>query len=176
MTLDWKGMERASAKALGDWWGVPFRRTPSSGAWNTQSRNMGHGTTDFHGDIVAPAEADFPFSVECKAYKEVELYKAFYAKSNIFDWWDQCRGDARAVGKQPMLIMKENRKSSLVAISRFTFLKLFKHPGSRFAPQVFMQLCWVTEGGNTRNVFIMDLKSFLASTPVSLVKRQLNGK
>ena len=104
MAKDFKSMERATAKALGDWWGVPFRRTPSSGAWNTQSFNMGHGNTEFHGDVVAPEKAEFPFSVECKAYKAVEIYKAMYGKSNVYEWWTQCRKDARRAKKTPMLV------------------------------------------------------------------------
>lgn len=175
MAKDFKSQERATAKILGDWWGVPFRRTPSSGAWNTQSRNMGHGTTDFYGDIVAPPEANFPFSIECKAYKEVELYKALYAKSNIFAWWEQARGDAKAVGKQPFLVMKENRKQPLMAISQYAYVRLSK-AGAIHLPVVYMHLCWMLESGVHRNVYVMDLKAFVESVPVKLVKKVFNGK
>ena len=118
-------MERTVAKQLGTWWGCEFRRTPSSGAWGKQtfSHHKSKASDDFHGDIVAPKEARFPFSVECKAYKEVELYKALYGASNIYEWWAQCVRDTPKK-MYPMLVMKENRKNPLVAISDKCYKRL----------------------------------------------------
>lgn len=173
MAKDFKSMERAIALILGTWWGVPFRRTPSSGAWNTQSRNMGHGTTDFHGDIVAPPEANFPFSVECKAYKEVEIYKALYGKSNVYDFWKQCRVDAKAAGKHPMLVVKENRKQPLVGISWTTYKLLFL-ANSPNTDLPVIRLQWV-QRGKPQNLFLMDLHAFVAALDPKQVKKVLNG-
>lgn len=173
MARNWKDMERAVARILGDWWGVPFRRTPSSGAWNTQSRNMGHGNTDFHGDIVAPPEANFPFSVECKAYKEVEIYKALYGKSNIFEFWRQCRADAKAAKKHPMLVVKENRKQPLVGLSWETYKLLVLATGPADLPVIRLQ--WKTAKGTPQNLFLMDLQLFVAAMKPSFVKQVLNA-
>ena len=167
----WKDMERSIAKLLGDWWGAPFRRTPSSGAWNTQSRNMGHGSTDFHGDIVAPPEANFPFSVECKAYKEVEIYKALYGKSNLFDFWRQCRVDAKDANKYPMLVVKENRKQPLVGLSWDVYKTLVLSAGPTDLPVIRLQ--WKTPKGTPQNLFLMDLQLFLQAVPAEFVRKVL---
>lgn len=177
MAKDWKSMERGIARILGDWWGVPFRRTPSSGAWNTQSKHMGHGSTDFHGDIVAPPEANFPFSVECKAYKEVEIYKALYGKSNVFEWWKQTCVDARDSGKIPMLIMKENRKQPLVVISWRVYATLFLQQNIKGIPPrspVILKLQWCPQVKG-KSIVIMDLHLFVESVSSNYVKKVLNA-
>lgn len=127
MAKDWKEMERVVAKKLGNWWGTRFQRTPSSGAWS-KNAHRGSASDDFHGDIVAPPSANFPFSVECKAVEEVELYKSLYGMPELFDWWIQCTEDALRAGKRPMLIVRENRKQNyLVAISTATYNTLQEH-------------------------------------------------
>lgn len=171
MAKDWKDYERTIAKELGIWWGCVFRRTPSSGAWGKQgqSRNSyGHdAAADFHGDIVAPPEAKFPFSVECKCYKEVDLYLALYGAPIIPDWWEQCLADAQRATKWPMLIMKENYKKPLIVISG----KLWDRISSFIKqPQELrvIQFEFVTQGVQ-RRVVIMNFMSFLAHCPPRLL-------
>lgn len=164
---DWKEYERTVAKELGNWWGWVFRRTPSSGAWATMGHRMGHaGASDFHGDIVAPPEAKFPFSVECKVYKCVELYLHHYGVSNIHGWWEQCLQDALHVHKWPMLVMRENLKKPLVVISEKLFTALsvpvkFSCPVSH--------LTWMTDGVQ-RAIVVMSLQDFLRVVPARLLK------
>lgn len=160
MSKEWKEMERIVAKKLGKWWGCQFRRTPSSGAWSKNSRK-GSAADDFHGDIVPPPTARFPFSVECKAYEEVELYKALYGKSNVFDWWLQCKGDALRSKRLAMLVMRENRKQKyLVVISQTTYDVL-----SNYIPYdtTRMELRFVTEvSKRLQRLYIFDLDQLIA--------------
>lgn len=165
MSKDWKEMERVTAKLLGTWWGCKFQRTPSSGAW---SKNAQRGTVsaEFHGDIVAPARAKFPFSVECKSYEDIELYKTLYGEPEMFKWWSQCRDDARRAKKLPLLVMRENRKQQyLMAINKPTYEK-FK-PFLDTTPVAVMQITWTREIGGgqgawvRRTMFILSLKDFL---------------
>lgn len=162
---DWKGMERTVAKQLGTWWGCEFRRTPSSGAWGKQtfSKHSSKASDNFHGDIVAPKEAKFPFSVECKAYKEVELYKALYGSSNIYSWWSQCVNDTPK-GMYPMLVMKENRKAPLVAISDKCYKRLV---GSLPVALPHMTL------STGKTIHIFDLASFIQALDADTVMELL---
>jgi hypothetical protein len=167
MAKDWKEFERNVAKHLGLWWGCVFRRTPSSGAWGTMSHRMSHDT-DFHGDIVAPPNVGFPFSVECKVYKQVELYLALYGTSNVFSWWDQCVADAVRVHKWPMLIMRENQKKALVVLSKKLWDKLaLQLPNG----EVVMSLSWKS-GTVRRDVVILALHVFTATCPASRVRQK----
>lgn len=101
--------ERKIAKKLGEWWwGQPFRRTPNSGAWDKQAQD---GTVQAAGDLFAPPEAGFPFCVECKHRKDPLNLFAVQTKTSdcVFDWWDQCAGDAKMSEKHPLLVMCCNR-------------------------------------------------------------------
>ena len=96
--------ERRVAKLIGDWWwGQPFRRTPSSGGWDKLSTD---GQVMASGDLIAPPEAKFPFCIECKKRKEHINFFSVQSKSSdvMFDWWDQCIGDAKVMNQLPLLV------------------------------------------------------------------------
>ena len=96
-----------------------------------------------------------------------------YAKSNIYEWWTQCRKDARRAKKTPMLVMKENAKRPLVAISLPVYNLLFADCFT--APDTVIRLKW-KEGTHVRSICIMDLGAFTASLPViQSVKGILNA-
>jgi hypothetical protein len=136
------------------------------------SHRMGHDT-DFHGDIVAPPGANFPFSVECKVYKTVELYLALYGKSNVFAWWDQCVGDAVRVHKWPMLIMRQNTCKPLVCISQKLWDKMMQKVAQ---PPVVMTLSWMS-GSVPRSIVIMALHTFTETCTKSVfVKKVITQK
>lgn len=172
MAKDWKEYERTVAKELGNWWGWVFRRTPSSGAWATMGHRMEHASSgDFHGDIVAPPEAKFPFSVECKVYKCVELYLHHYGVSNIHGWWEQCLQDALHVHKWPMLVMRENLKKPLVVISRKLWIALEPSLTRENVGCVpVSSLYWTTNGTARREVVILSLADFMKIVPARLLK------
>jgi len=101
--------ERKIAKELGGWWwGQPFRRTPNSGGWDKQSTD---GKVMASGDLIAPPEAEFPFSIECKHRKEPVNFFAITIEGSdyIFDWWRQCVGDSEAMRQYPLLIIGAGR-------------------------------------------------------------------
>lgn len=91
--------ERKIAEKLSAWWGCVFRRTPNSGGWDKVARD---GQVLTSGDLYAPPEANFPFSVECKKRRvDINMYNP---RSELFDWWAQCVRDAESVKKIPFLI------------------------------------------------------------------------
>jgi len=171
MAVDWKGFERTVAKDLGGWWGCVFRRTPGSGAWGKQgqSRNStGHdATNDFIGDIVAPPEAKFPFSVECKAHKLAKINIFLYGKSVIIDWWLQCVADARRHRKAPMLVFKENNCKPLIAISDKTFKQLVRVKKLKTIRHVAMS--YDTALG-VRTIHLFAFREFLDAVPAKFIK------
>lgn len=147
-----------------------FRRTPSSGAWGKQgqsrfAKKSEDAAGDFHGDIVAPPEANFPFSVECKCYREVEIYKALYGKSNVYDFWAQCKRDTPE-GMHPMLVMKENMKKPLVGISMFVFYRIRQRVKSKKIPHVVMK-------GQGHILIVMDLATFTENVSARYLQKVL---
>ena len=102
-----KRNERQLAKTLSAWWGGEFHRTPSSGAFFTQHKQT--QLDPVRGDLVCPA--DFPFTVETKSYKVIDLYDLIRngKKSEIYQWWEQACNET-GPGKEPLVIFKENQK------------------------------------------------------------------
>ena len=172
MAKDWKGFERTVAKSLGAWWGCIMRRTPGSGAWGKQgqsrfNRKSLDATSEFHGDVCAPEKSGFPFSVECKCYKTVGLYLFLYGKSEVLEWWKQCRQDARRHKKLPMLVFKENMKRPLVAIDALSYTKLYRI--KKLKQLRVMNLTYNTNKG-LRTIVIMDFHSFLEAVPKKYIQ------
>jgi len=111
--------EREVVKLLKDWWGGDFSRSPDSGAFmTTHAQVLVDSGSDLGGDIITPP--DFPFSVEVKLRKEIDLWELVrietptedqaLMKDNPITWWYQAKYDASRFGKIPFVIMKENRK------------------------------------------------------------------
>jgi hypothetical protein len=96
--------ERRVVKILSEWWQCSLRRVPNSGGWDKQ---VNDGSVQASGDIWAPPEANFPFSVECKHRKEdLDLFAEQKPGTDcIYDWWKQCQDDAQRAQKEPLLIM-----------------------------------------------------------------------
>lgn len=94
--------ERSVAKWLTEWTGEEFNRTPMSGGlrWLDASR--------IAGDVVAPVDSKFPFCIEAKSYKMIEVKSKLRSNSIIFTFWRQCLRDAERVGKHPMLFIRKN--------------------------------------------------------------------
>jgi len=104
-------VEREVAKVLSKWWGSDFTRTPSSGMFSTtHATQLSSLGVDLAGDIICPK--DFPFSVEVKSRKKIDLFDVARngKDSEIWDWWMQSCRDANQVNKIPLVIFKENGK------------------------------------------------------------------
>jgi len=101
--------ERNVAKLLEDWSGYEFARTPQSGGLHWKKQHTS-------GDIVCIDDRHgprFPFSIECKFHEELDMLHLISGligkKSNkIIDFWNQSQGDAKEVGKLPLVFMRRN--------------------------------------------------------------------
>jgi len=104
--------ELAVTKILSDWTGHEFVRVPMSGGLRWKNR------MDICGDVInADTDFDFPFSVETKAVANLGLHKvegtkAIRNNSIIFTYFNQCERDAKAAGKIPFLIIRQNNMST----------------------------------------------------------------
>lgn len=101
--------ERKTAKALTDWWGYTFNRTPGSGGLHWDDMRVA-------GDIVAPIDAEFPFVVECK-HRETgswTIENVFLNNGDIKYWWQQCVEDSRRIDLVPILMFTRNRSKDFV--------------------------------------------------------------
>ena len=124
--------EREVAKLFSEWWGGEFSRTPDSGAFmTTHTKAVIESGNDLSGDLITPA--DFPFNVEVKLRKEIDLWEIVRTptlnkdeallKDNLITWWYQSEYDASYSKKIPMVIMKENRKQWYFALPlKFYFI------------------------------------------------------
>ena len=125
--------EREVVALLREWWGDDsFVRAPESGALSTAMEGT-KAPKDvvgrLAGDILAPA--DFPFCVEVKFYKEIDLWQTFKGstKSQLSKWWKQVTHDAERSERWPMLLFKANHKPWMVAV-RDWVLSLGPEPGT----------------------------------------------
>jgi hypothetical protein len=107
--------ERKVAHMLDDWWELPkdtLWRTVNSGGWKQP------------GDIyprISSTPVWFPFVVECKHYRTVNLWEILKGNKNakIIDWWKQvtvdqgkCKEDKKPIR---LLIFRQNNYPVFVA-------------------------------------------------------------
>lgn len=87
---------------------IQFERVPLSGA-----------ISYLKGDIWTPHDtAAFPYTIECKHYKELEWNNLLTAKSTtILQFWEQAIREAEVMKKKPLLIFRWNRSKDYVAYS-----------------------------------------------------------
>ena len=91
------------AKIFSDRFNIKFIRSPQSGAFHTN--NPITITENLAGDIVSD-DANFRFSVEIKARKDISFFKVL---NGFFDEFIlQCETDATSVNKLPLIIVKIN--------------------------------------------------------------------
>jgi hypothetical protein len=103
--------ENKVAKLLTEWWGEgKFSRVPASGGlhWGDDQRVAG--------DIVPPANANFPFVVECKKREEWSMEHVLLDIGQPREWWSQVVMDARRIKKVPLLIFSRNRAKDFVML------------------------------------------------------------
>ena len=104
--------ELAVTKILSDWTGHEFVRVPMSGGLRWANR------TDICGDVInVDKDFFFPFSVETKAVANLGLHvlpgtRAIRTNSIVFTYFTQCERDAKAAGKIPFLIIRQNNMRS----------------------------------------------------------------
>lgn len=113
-----KRFERKIANLLTDWAGLPFGRTPMSGAYVKEP-----------GDIIClDSNACFPFSVECKHWEGWTLDNVFHINGNMPGWlaqmMEQTQNKSIATGQLywPMLLFTRNRRPIYILIPRIIVL------------------------------------------------------
>lgn len=99
--------ELVVTKLLTEWTGHEFVRVPQSGGLRWANR------ADVCGDVINnDHNFDFPFSIEAKSYKNVglasEMPSELRKNSIIYTFFEQCKRDAKAAGKIPLLIVRQN--------------------------------------------------------------------
>lgn len=95
--------ERACAKALKLWTGVPFVRVPASGGLRWQN------ATNTAADLICDsADFYFPLTVETKALAEIFTPRTLPARSRLFTIWEQVYADAVRSDKIPLAMLRSN--------------------------------------------------------------------
>jgi len=99
--------------------GGGFKRSANSGA-DTGKTNYGkisqlnldeEQIIDLSGDLITPR--NFKFIIESKAYSSVDFWELFNRSSNLNSFVEQVEFDANKTKRQPLLIIKYNRKPRL---------------------------------------------------------------
>jgi hypothetical protein len=144
-----------------------FRRTPMSGGWDKRAapgdliplKFMASQSAQSETGMNAVLDAAFPFSIECKNWKDVKhFFTGLYsAESDIFNWMQQSISDAAPSGKTPVVVFKLYRSENVVLIQARDFNKLREYFGL-FPGAVY----GATKGGleGMAVIFIM-LKDFI---------------
>jgi hypothetical protein len=96
-----------------------FMRTPHSGAqFGASNRHRMQGIDEgfshqMCGDLVVPEK--FPFSIECKAYKDLDFHNIINGSCTTLDEWiEQAEDDAQASDKEMLIVIKINNKGKYV--------------------------------------------------------------
>lgn len=114
--------ERVAADLFQKWANKPFSRTPSSGGLQWKSSHV-------KGDITCTKEGHyFPFCVEIKNHKDIDFNHLLVPKIKhcaILEFWTQCKRDADACDKIPLLLMRYNglSKDFFFVVLEQSFLK-----------------------------------------------------
>ena len=120
------GFERHMARSLSSWWyGSPeyLWRRPGSG--QIRSLNPNRHTGDIIPTADKQAPYSFPFHIECKFYKDLDLIKLITDpdKSFIKRTWDKATKEARH-NLAIVLLVKQNRHKELVFLKLDTYVAL----------------------------------------------------
>jgi len=120
--------ERALTKLFEQWTGVEFARVPASGGLRWQGME-----SIIVGDIIPSGDIhfaiDFPFSLEAKAYAELDFVDPLLDNnSKIYDFWAQSTRDANRSKKLPLVFMRRNGMKKDVYLVEMSY-DLFKALG-----------------------------------------------
>ena len=110
-----------------------FKRTPMSGAYTgganqELSENLSiEAKIVLVSDIITPI--DFRYIIEHKFIKEASFWDLFNEGSDLNSWIEQATYDAKFVNKQPMIVIKYNRKKRIVYIKECLGDYIFEYKG-----------------------------------------------
>lgn len=129
--------ERECAKLLSLWASNHkrqdiFARTSGSGNSATVMRKQGIDLNSYSGDIccVDPVGAVFAshFYFECKHYADLEWEKTFHAANGkIGTFWAKTYMEATSFSKEPLMMVRENRRPDLIITTEIGYSILTFH-------------------------------------------------
>lgn len=145
------------SKAFSSWSGRSFYRSPGSGAWSSQRL----GQNAQVGDIVAPEDLVFPFSVELKHHENVTLSNYMLSNGEVPSFFSQNVGDAVRSNKIPMLITHSNYSPNYLSLPLSNkFLTAFKDAGKHYIVTTVKFNDYVTDEAITMDIIIVLLEDF----------------
>lgn len=146
------GFERQMARTFEAWWGAPCKRTPLSGAYESE--------WDLNGDLMFQKREGvvFPFLVELKKRENWRLEQLLFGQGPVLGWAASAAGEARMAGLRPLLVVARNRVAPLVFLPAAVADEL----ALPAAP------CVVVEVSGVRWVSV-SLEVYLQTVPASLV-------
>ena len=151
--------ERATAKAFSQWGGKEFYRTPASGAWSSQRQ----GQNAQVGDIVAPEDIIFPFSIELKHHENVTLDNYMFSNGEVPSFFSQNVGDAIRANKIPMLITHSNYAPNYMSLPYSSkFITPFKEKEIPYLVTTVKFKDYVTEEPIVMDITIVTLEDFFS--------------
>jgi Holliday junction resolvase len=154
--------ERQLAKVFSDWCGYKINRTPLSGGWGNKRE---HGTC---GDLVVERKYydKFPFCVEAKKQEGWTLDDLIHnEKTKVKAWWQQCRADAKHVGKIPLLVMARNFVPPVIMMRQKDY-----SPEGLWTPLSDSFTFYMTTKKRSDEMLIMRLDDLLTSWPAPKLK------
>lgn len=157
--------ERSIAKEFTNWSGVKFNRTFASGAQGDKFSSDVRVT----GDLFAPVDYNFPFSVECKFHDDFNLRNVFINGSVVQLFLKQNVSDARRSNRAPMLVAKVSRQDTYVILPYTGNLENLLI--SKQAPYFFRRMYYqddMTKKIYKFDMIITNLNSLLLATPSEL--------
>lgn len=157
--------ERDVAKAFTKWSGVKFNRTFASGAQGDKFSSDVRVT----GDLFAPVDYNFPFSVECKFHDDFNLRNVFINGSVVQLFLKQNVSDARRSNRAPMLVAKVSRQDTYVVLPYTENLENLLI--NKQAPYFFRRMYYqddMTKRVYKFDMIITNLNSLLLATPSEL--------
>lgn len=157
--------ERDIAKAFTKWSGVKFNRTFASGAQGDKFSNDVRVT----GDLFAPVDYNFPFSVECKFHDDFNLRNVFINGSVVQLFLKQNISDARRSQRAPLLVAKVSRQDTYCILPYHKELEtLLKEKQSPYFVRDMYYVDNMTRVNYHFNMIITNLDSLLLATPDEL--------
>lgn len=157
--------ERDTAKTFTKWSGVKFNRTFASGAQGDKFSNDVRVT----GDLFAPVDYNFPFSVECKFHDDFNLRNVFINGSVVQLFLKQNISDARRSQRAPLLVAKVSRQDTYCILPYHKELEtLLKEKQAPYFVRDMYYVDNMTRVSYHFNMIITNLDSLLLATPDEL--------
>lgn len=127
-------------------------RSIGSGSFHSSKKRI---TKTQAGDIapIDPLGEEFinKYTIECKSYKQIDLYNLFNNKSIINKWLDKLNEEIKEINTRPLIIMKQNNKDILILMNEYTFLNSYK-----FDDSIYIKI-----NQKNKNYYIMKFDYFI---------------